>query len=200
MRIGIIGAGNIGGTLARLLAGAGHEVVLANSRGPETLAALVAGIGEQASAGTAAEASEFGQVVIVAVPFPAYTDLPAALLAGGKVVVDANNDWSGGAAAATSSSERIADFLPGAKVVKAFNSIHYVQLADQGTPTGTPGRRAIPIAGDDPEAKATVSGLIDEIGFDVYDVGSLADGRRIEPGSPVFNVGLTRDEVAAALA
>jgi len=198
MRIGIIGAGNIGGTLARLLAGAGHEVVVSNSRGPETLAGLVEEIGERASAGTPAEAAETGDLVVVAVPFPAYRDLPAASLAG-KVVVDANNDWSGGAAADTSSSERFAGFVPGATVVKAFNTIHFAHLAEQGTPAGTPGRRAIPIAGDDPGAKATVAGLIDEIGFDVYDVGPLADGRRIEPGSPAFNVGLTRDEVAAAL-
>jgi len=146
MRIGIIGAGNIGGTLARLLAGAGHEVVVANSRGPETLAGLVEEVGERASAGTATEAAESTVVVVVAVPFPAYRELPAASLHG-RVVVD-----------------------------------------------------AIPIAGDDPEAKATVARLIDEIGFDVYDVGPLAEGRRIEPGSPVFNVGLTREEVAAALA
>jgi predicted dinucleotide-binding enzyme len=199
MRIGIVGAGNIGGTLARLLAGAGHDVVVANSRGPESLTRLVAEIGERASAATAAQAAEFGEVVIVAVPFPAHQALPAASLAG-KVVVDATNDWSGGAPAAVSSSERIAGILPGARLVKAFNTIHYVHLRDDGTPSGTPGRRAIPVAGDDSEAKATVSRLIDELGFDVYDVGSLADGRRIEPGSPAFNVGLTRDEVAAALA
>lgn len=85
-------------------------------------------------------------------------------------------------------------------MVKAFNTIHYAHLRDQGTPAGAPGRRAIPIAGDDPEAKATVASLIDDIGFDAYDVGSLADGRRIEPGSVAFNVGLTRHELAAALA
>ena len=200
MRIGIIGAGNIGGTLAGLLARNGHEVMIANSRGPETLAGLVADIGERASAGTAAEAAEFGEVVIVAVPFAAHRDLPAASLAGGKVVVDATNDWSGGAPVATSSSERVAGSVPGAKVVKAFNTIHYVQLRDDGSPAGRPGRRAIPIAGDDPEAKAIVARLVDEIGFDAYDVGPLADGRNIEPGSPAFNVGLTREEVAAALA
>jgi len=198
MRISIIGTGNIGGTLARLLAAAGHDVVVANSRGPGTLTGLVAELGERASARTADEAARSGDVVIVAVPFPAYRDLPVTSLAG-RIVVDANNDWSGGAPA-TSSSERVADFLPGATVVKAFNSIHYAHLAEQGTPAGTPGRRAIPIAGDDAAAKATVTHLIDDVGFDVYDVGPLSAGRLIEPGSPVFNVGMTRDEVAAALA
>src|SRR4051794_15290850 len=198
MRIGILGSGNIGGTLARLLVGAGHEVVIANSRGPESLAGLVGELGERATAATAEGAAAAGDVVIVAVPFPKYTELPAATLAG-KIVVDANNDWSGAGGGERSSSEVIAATLPGATVVKAFNTIHFRHLRDEGTPAGTPGRRAIPIAGDDATAKAAVAGLIDEIGFDAYDVGSLADGRRIEPRSPAFNVGLPRDEIAAAL-
>jgi predicted dinucleotide-binding enzyme len=198
MRIGMIGTGNIGGTLARLLVGAGHEVVVANSRGPGAVAGLVAELGERAAGATAAGAAEAGEVVIVAIPFPKYTELPAPALAG-KIVVDANNDWSGAGGGELSSSEVIAATLPGAVVVKAFNTIHFAHLRVEGTPAGTPGRRAIPIAGDDAGAKATVAALIDEIGFDAYDVGSLADGRRIEPGSPAFNVGLTRDEIAAAL-
>jgi predicted dinucleotide-binding enzyme len=198
MRIGIIGAGNIGGTLARRWAEVGHEVVVANSRGPESLAGLVAEIGPRATAATPAGAAEAGEVVVVAVPFARYADLPAAELAA-KVVVDATNAW-GGPPLPASSSEVVAAALPGAVVVKAFNTIHYVQLGADGTPAGTPGRRAIPIAGDDAAAKATVAGLIDQIGFDSYDVGSLAAGRRIEPGTPLFNVALTRDEVAAALA
>ncbi len=199
MRIGIIGIGNIGGTLARLLVDAGHEVVVANSRGPETVAGLVAELGERAAGATAAGAAEAGAVVIIAIPFTRYRELPAASLAG-RIVVDANNDWSGAGGGDVSSSEVIAASLPGAVVVKAFNTIHFVHLRDQGLPVGMPGRRAIPIAGDDPAAKATVAALIDEIGFDVYDAGPLAAGRRIEPGSPAFNVGLTRDEIAAALA
>ena len=206
MKIGIIGSGNIGGTLARLLAGAGHEVVLANSRGPESLAGLVAEIGPAATASTPAGAAQAGDVVVVAIPFFRYTDLPAGELAG-KVVVDATNYYGGrdgsfpeiesGTAGA---SELLARALPGAKVVKAFNTIHYRQLAGDGVPSGTAGRRAIPVAGDDTAAKATVAGLMDQIGFDAYDVGSLADGRRFDPGTPLFNVALTRDEVAAALA
>ena len=206
MRIGIIGSGNIGGTLARLWAGAGHEVIVANSRGPESLAGLVAEIGPAATASTPAGAAEAGDVVVVAIPFVRYTDLPAAGLAG-KVVVDATNYYAGRdgafpelASGDTTSSEMVAAALPGATVVKAFNTIHFRHLANDGTPTGTPGRRAVPIAGDDPAAKETVGTLIDEIGFDAYDVGPLADGRRFDPGTPLFNVALTRDEVAAALA
>ena len=206
MRIGIIGSGKIGGTLARRFAGAGHEVVLANSRGPESLAGLVGEIGSSATASTPAGAAEAAEVVVVAIPFFRYADLPAAELAG-KVVVDATNYYGGRdgsvpeiESGTADSSELLARALAGAKVVKAFNTIHYRQLAGDGVPSGTPGRRAIPIAGDDTAAKATVAGLMDEIGFDAYDVGSLADGRRFDPGTPLFNVALTRDEVAAALA
>jgi 8-hydroxy-5-deazaflavin:NADPH oxidoreductase len=206
MRIGIIGSGNIGGTLARLWAGAGHEVVLANSRGPESLAGLVAEIGPPATASTPAGAAHAGEVVVVAIPFLRYNDLPAAALAG-KVVVDATNYYAGRdgafpdvASGDTTSSELVAAALPGARVVKAFNTIHFRHLANDGTPAGTPGRRAIPIAGDEATAKETVAALIDELGFDTYDVGPLAEGRRFDPGTPLFNVALTRDEVAAALA
>jgi predicted dinucleotide-binding enzyme len=205
MRIGIIGSGNIGGTLARLWAGAGHEVILANSRGPESLAGLVAEIGPAAAAATPAGAAEAGEVVIVAIPFFRYTDLPAPALAG-KIVVDATNYYAGRdgsfpeiQAGRGGSSELLAAALPGANVVKAFNTIHFRHLAGDGVPSGTPGRRAIPIAGDDPIAKSTVAGLIDQLGFDAYDAGSLSDGRRFDPGTPLFNVALTSDEVAAAL-
>jgi 8-hydroxy-5-deazaflavin:NADPH oxidoreductase len=206
MRIGIIGSGNVGGTLARLLAGAGHEVVLANSRGPESLAGLVAEIGLAATATTLSGSAEAGEVVVVAIPFFRYTDLPAAELAG-RIVVDATNYYGGRdgsfpdiEAGQTGSSELLAAVLPGARLVKAFNTIHFRHLAGDGVPTGTPGRRAIPIAGDDAQAKATVAALIDQIGFDAYDAGSLAAGRRFDPGTPLFNVALTSDEVAAALA
>lgn len=206
MRIGFIGAGNIGGTLARLLAGAGHEVVIANSRGPESLVGLVADIGPAATAATPAGAAEAGEVVIVAIPFLRYPDLPAAELAG-KVVVDATNYYAGRDGAfpeladgTTTASELVAAALPGATVVKAFNTIHFRHLVDHAAPAGSPRRRAIPIAGDDAGAKATVAVLMDQIGFDAYDVGPLAGGRRFDPGTPLFNVALTRDEVAAALA
>lgn len=205
MRIGIVGSGNIGGTLARLLVEAGHEVVLSNSRGPATLAGLVGELGPGATAGTVADAARAGDVVVVAIPFGAHASLPADELAG-RIVVDATNYWeardgglprAGGAPG--SSSELLSVFLPGARIVKAFNTIHYAHLRAQGTPAGTPGRRAIPLAGDDDAAKAVVAGLIDEIGFDAFDAGTLADGRRIEPGTPVFDVAMTREELAAAL-
>ena len=205
MRIGLIGSGNIGGTLARLLAGAGHEVILANSRGPESLAGLVAEIGPAATAATPAGAAEAGEVVVVAIPFFRYPDLPAAELAG-RIVVDATNYYAGRdgsfpeiAAGRAGSSELLAAALPNARLVKAFNTIHFRHLAADGVPTGTPGRRAIPIAGDDAGAKATVAARIDQIGFDAYDGGSLAGGRRFDPGTPLFNVALTSEEVAAAL-
>jgi predicted dinucleotide-binding enzyme len=206
MRIGVIGTGMIGGTLARLLAAAGHEVTVANSRGPAAVADLVAEIGDRATAGSAQDAAAAGEVVVVAIPFGRYPDLPAAELAG-KVVVDANNYYPArdGTIAeledgSVTSSELVAAALPGARVVKAFNTIYYVHLRDDGLPPGSAERRAIPIAGDDPEAKRVVTRLLDDIGFDAFDAGSLADSRRLEPGSPVYNVRLTRDEIAAALA
>ncbi|MGI8985065.1 MAG: NADPH-dependent F420 reductase [Acidimicrobiales bacterium] len=205
MKIAFVGSGNIGGTLARLLADAGHEVVLANSRGPASLAGLVAAIGPAATAATPADAAEAGEVVVVAIPFLRYRDLPAAELAG-KLVVDATNyyeprdgtfpELAGGA---VSPSELLASALPGATVVKAFNTIHFRHLVDHAKPAGTPGRRAIPIAGDDAGAKATVGGLMDEVGFDAYDAGPLAAGGRFDPGTPLFNVALTSDEIRAAL-
>jgi predicted dinucleotide-binding enzyme len=206
MRIGIVGSGMIGGTLARLLTAAGHDVVIGNTRGPESLAGLVAELGLRATAATAEGAAEAGDVVIVAIPFAKFGDLPAAVLAG-KVVVDTGNYYRprDGAfpeidAGTTGSSEVMADVLPGATVVKAFNTIWYVHLTEHATPPGTPGRRAIPIAGDDPAAKLTVTALIDDVGFDAYDAGPLAAGRRLQPGEPVYNVRLTKEELAAALA
>jgi hypothetical protein len=206
MRIGIIGTGRIGATLAELLTRAGHDVTVANSRGRAAVADLVAELGPRATAGSAAEAAAAGDVVVLAIPFVAYRDLPAAELAG-KIVVDANNYYPARDGqfpelddGSTTSSEVIAAALSGARVVKAFNTVYYVHLRDDGRPTGTPGRRAIPIAGDDPDAKEVVAGLLDDIGFDAFDAGPLAAGRRLEPGSPVYNVPLTRDEMAAALA
>jgi predicted dinucleotide-binding enzyme len=206
MRIGIIGTGMIGGTLARLLVAAGHDVTVANSRGPAAVAELVAEIGDRATAGSARDAAAAGEVVVVAIPFGRYRDLPAAELVG-KIVVDANNYYPArdGTIAeledgSVTSSELVAAALPGASVVKAFNTIYYVHLRDDGLPSGAAGRRAIPITGDDPEAKRVVARLLDDIGFDAFDAGSLADSRRLEPGSPVYNMRLTRDEIAAALA
>jgi predicted dinucleotide-binding enzyme len=190
--IGFIGSGNIGGTLAKLLAEQGHDVVISNSRGPETLADLVSEIGDHARAGTAAEAAEAGEVVVVSIPFLAVETVPVAPLAG-KVVIDTNNYYferDGHVAEideeSTTPSEVLQAHLPDSRVVKLFNSIHADHLATQGVPAGTPGRRALPYAGDDAAAKATVAALTDEIGYDVVDAGPLAEGWRYDRDQPAY--------------
>lgn len=193
VRIGIVGVGNIGGALARHFAAAGHEVAVANSRGPETLADLVAELGERAQAMTVADALRFGEVDVVSIPLGNIGELPADGV-DGKVVIDTNNYYPGrdGQIAAldddsTTSSELLADQLPGARVVKAFNAIYARWLAERGLPAGDPGRLAIPIAGDDAEAKRVVAALIDEIGFDAVDAGTLAvGGRKHQPGTAPY--------------
>jgi predicted dinucleotide-binding enzyme len=206
MRIGLIGAGNIGSTLARLAVEHGHDVMLSNSRGPETLGGLVSHLGARAVAGTAAEAAAFGDVVAVAIPLKNYRRVPAAELAN-KIVIDANNYYPQRDGqipelddGAVTTSELLAAFLPESRVVKAFNNIYYADLAAQGEPAGTPGRRALPIAGDDPEAKKAVAGLIEEFGFDVVDAGGLAEGRRFQRGTPANVTRLEADALRAALA
>jgi predicted dinucleotide-binding enzyme len=206
MRIGLIGAGNIGSTLARLAVEHGHDVMLSNSRGPETLGGLVSHLGARAVAGTAAEAAAFGDVVAVAIPLKNYRRVPAAELAN-KIVIDANNYYPqrdgqipGLDDDAVTTSELLAAFLPESRVVKAFNNIYYADLAAQGAPAGTPGRRALPIAGDDPEAKKAVADLIEEFGFDVVDAGGLAEGRRFQRGTPANVTRLDADALRAALA
>ena len=192
MNIGIIGSGNIGGTLARLAVGAGHDVVLSNRRGPDTLSDLVAELGPRARAATPAEAAAAGDLVVVTVPLKAYREVPVEPLRG-KVVVDTNNYYpqrDGQIAelddGSTTSSELLQAHLPGSRVVKAFNHIQAGHLADHGRPAGTPGRRALAVAGDDAEARATVAALIDAFGFDVVDLGPLAEGWRVQPGTPGY--------------
>jgi predicted dinucleotide-binding enzyme len=204
--IGFIGSGNIGSTLARLAVDADHDVVLSNSRGPETLADLVGQLGPRARAATAEEAAAAGDVVVVSIPLRAYQSVPVNPLAG-KVVIDTNNYYPQRdgvvpelEAETTTSSELLQAHLPNSRVVKAFNQIYYEDLASQGTPSGTPNRRALAIAGDDAEAKETVAGLIDEFGFDVVDVGPLAEGWRYQRDEPAYVVRLDRDELQAALA
>ena len=205
MRIGLIGAGRIGSTVARLAVDHGHEVVLSNSRGPETLRELVAGLGARATAATASEAATAGELVVVTIPLRNYPTVPVSPLAG-KIVVDTNNyypDRDGRLAelddGSATSSELLAAHLPESRVVKAFNTIYFEDLASQGAPAGTSGRRALPIAGDDADAKRVVAGLIDEFGFDVVDVGPLNEGRRFQPGTPAYNVRMDANELAAAL-
>jgi predicted dinucleotide-binding enzyme len=191
--IGTIGAGHIGTAVARLALATGHQVVLSNSRGPETLAGLVAELGAGASAETAEGAAARGDLVVVTIPVKAIDSVPVAPLAG-KVVIDTNNYYpqrDGQIAELDSgelgSSELLARMLPGAKVVKAFNTIYYKRLSGEGRPRDAGDRLAIPLAGDDTAAKQLVAGLIDDMGFDPVDAGSLADGRNQQPGTPAYN-------------
>ena len=207
MKIGIIGAGDIGGNAAKLFAAAGHRVLIANSRGPDTLTGLIAEIGENARAGTVEEAAGFGEIVFVSIPFGKYRELPADAFEG-KIVIDSNNyypDRDGNFAELdddkTTSSEMLADHLKGAKIVKAFNTIWFEHLKTQGNkdvPTGE--RRVIFLSGDDAEAKRIVSGLIEEIGFGPFDTGDLSGGGRTQaPGSAVYNRDITVSEVTSIL-
>lgn len=207
MKIGVIGAGHIGGTAAKLFVDAGHEIAIANSRGPETLKDLVGELGERATAVTVEEAANFSDTVFVSIPFGKYKDLPADAFAG-KIVIDSNNyypDRDGHYkeldSDETTSTEMLAEHLKGARVVKAFNTIWFEHLRTQGDknlPIGE--RRAIFVASDDDEAKEFVSGLIEEIGFAPVDTGDLEDGGRAQqPGSGIYNQNLTGGEAIAIL-
>jgi len=204
--IALIGSGNIGSTLARLFLAAGHDVVLSNSRGPETLADLVMELGDRARAGTAAEAAEAGDIVVVTVPLKAYREVPVAPLAG-KVVIDTNNYYPERDGQipelddeSTTTGELLSAHLPDSKVVKMFNAIFFEHLGAQGRPPGSPDRRALPIAGDDDEAKVVVQGLVDELGFDVVDAGPLAEGWRFQRDTPAYVTGFDVAELRVRLA
>lgn len=195
MRIGVIGAGNIGAAAAGLFTLAGHEVAIANSRGPETLGSLVESLGPGVRAATVEEAAEFGEVVMEAIPFGRYRDLPAEPLAG-KVFITASNYYPardgeidlGGRA----QSEFIARYLPESRVVKAFNTIYFRRLAENGRPEApVEEREVIFLAGDDADAKATVAALIEEVGFAPVDTGTITESTRQEPGAPIYNVAMT---------
>ena len=207
MKIGIIGAGNIGSAVAELFTKAGHEVVISNSRGPQTLDDLAEKLGDGASAGTVDEARDFGNVVVVTIPLKAITALPANGWEN-KIVIDTNNyypDRDGKIAdldsGATTSSELLENQLPGARIVKGFNTIWSEHLKIQGnTKLPLDDRRAIFIAGDDSQAKETVAKLIEDIGYAAIDTGFLREGGRTQqPGSPIYNKELTAAEAAVAL-
>lgn len=190
--IGLIGSGHIGTTVARLAVAAGHDVVLSNSRGPETLAGLVAELGDHARAATAEEAAAAGDLVVVTIPLRNVEDVPVAPLRG-KVVIDTCNYYPqrDGTIQAledetTTTSELVAAHLPQSHVVKAFNNIYFQFLLDLARPAGDPERSVLAIAGDDAGAKATVASFLDEIGYDAYDVGPLAEGWRFQRDTAAY--------------
>lgn len=193
--LGLIGSGRVGGTVARLAVAAGHQVLLSNSRGPDTLTGLAAELGPLARAVTGREASEGGELVVVAIPFRAVPSVPAGPLAG-KVVIDTGNYYpqrdghipeldSG----ALTSTELVQRHLAESAVVKAFNNIYYKHLRSLTRPSGAGDRTYLPIAGDDPEAKAAVTAFLDSIGYGAVDAGPLAESWRQQPGTPAY-VGL----------
>ncbi|NUO64305.1 MAG: NAD(P)-binding domain-containing protein [Gemmatimonadaceae bacterium] len=206
MKIGIIGAGNIGGTLVRRLAALGHEVSVANSRGPETLADLARESG--AKAVTVEEAARGKDVVIVTIPEKNVPRLPKGLFAGADrtVVVDTGNYYPRNRDGRIDEIEngmtesRWVERQIGHPVVKAFNNIYAKHLLERGKPKGEPGRIALPVAGDDARAKQVLIGLLDELGFDGVDAGSLDESWRQQPATPVYGTDLDAEGVERALA
>jgi len=198
MKIGIIGAGNIGRAIARHLTRSGHDVILSNSRGPESLKSLVAELGQKAKAGTVEEAGA-APVVFLAVT---WAQLPAALARfpawKGRIAVDTTNPYVAQGSGvrlldlgSKTSSEIVAEMVPGARLVKAFNTLFHVHLAAEPSQAG--GRRVIFLSGDDAAAKAEVSQLIDQIGFAAVDLGGLVEGGKMQQaGAPLAGLNLVR--------
>jgi predicted dinucleotide-binding enzyme len=207
MKIGIIGAGHIGGNLTRRFTALGHDVSVANSRGPETLAELAEETG--AKAVSVGEAAKGASVVVVTIPQKNIPSLPADVLDGmaaDAVVIDTGNYYPkqrdgkiDEIEAGKTESRWVAEHL-GHPVVKAFNGIYSEHLLTHGKPTGTPGRIALPVAGDDSAAKLVVIGLLDQLGFDGVDAGGLDDSWRQQPGTPVYGANLDAEGVKQALA
>jgi 8-hydroxy-5-deazaflavin:NADPH oxidoreductase len=207
MKIGIIGAGNIGGTLTRRLTALGHEVSVANSRGPASLTQLARETG--AKPVTVEQAAQAGEVVIVTIPMKNIPKLPAGLFQGvpqNVVLVDTNNYYPqqrdgriGPIEEGITESRWVSQQL-GHPVIKAFNNIYARHLLEKGKPKGAPGRIALPVAGDDQRAKEVVMRLVDQLGFDPVDAGGLDDSWRQQPGTPVYGTDLDAAGVRKALA
>ncbi|RYE94852.1 MAG: NADP oxidoreductase [Myxococcales bacterium] len=206
MKIGIIGAGYIGGTLARLWTRHGHEVRIANSRGPDTLGDLARETGARAV--TTAEAVQGVEVIVITIPQKAVPALPRDLFAsvpGDVLVLDTNNYYPSrdgrleGIEQAASESVWVSEQI-GRPVIKVFNSIGFQSLLEKGAPKGTPGRVALPVAGDDATAKGKALALVDELGFEPIDAGTLADSWRQQPGTPVYVRDLDEPRTREALA
>ena len=205
-RVGIIGAGNIGSALAQGLVDRGYEVVISNSRGPETLTDLVAALGAGATAGTPEQAAEAGEWVIVTVPLKALDTVPVAPLAG-KVVLDTNNYyWERDGhileldEKQITTSQMLQRHLPESKVAKAFNHIGAAEILTAGAPQGTPGRRALATASDSADAAQLVTEVYDAFGYDTVNIGPLADSWRVERDTPAYGVRQDADELRANLA
>jgi 8-hydroxy-5-deazaflavin:NADPH oxidoreductase len=204
--IGLIGAGHIGSQLARLAVKHGYDVVVSNSRGPETLRDLVQELGPRARAATPVEAADAGDIIVVTIPLKNIAEVPVAPLAG-KVVIDTNNYYpqrDGSIAELdreeTTTAELLQRHLPASSIVKAFNHIYASELTTHDQPAGTPKRRALAIAGDDANAKRVVSELIDHFGFDVVDIGPLSESWRIQRDTPGYGPRRTADELKRDLA
>lgn len=205
MKIGIIGAGHIGGTLTRRFSAVGHEVSVANSRGPQTLSELARETG--ASAVSLQDAPRDADVVVITIPMKSVPGLPEGLLdrAPDAVVIDTCNYYPQRDGRIAPIEEGVAESRwvaqeVGRPVIKAFNNIYAQHLLENGLPEGAEGRIALPVAGDDPRSKAVVMDLVEEIGFDAVDAGSLDESWRQQPGTPVYAADLDRDGVARALA
>jgi predicted dinucleotide-binding enzyme len=203
---GILGAGNIGTAVATAVIGLGHDVVIANSRGPETLAALVEKLGPHARAATAAEAAEAGEVAVVTVPLKAIDAIPVEPLAG-KIVLDTNNYyWERDGrvpsldAGETTTSGLLQEHLPTSKVVKAFNHIGSPDITTTGSPAGTPGRRALVASSDFPDALQLVTDLYEALGFDTVAIVPLSESWRVERDRPAYGIRQDKQELEANLA
>jgi len=204
--IGLIGAGHIGSQVARLAVANGYDVVISNSRGPESLRDLVGELGPKARAATVEEAARAGDIVVVTIPLKQYRSVPVEPLAG-KVVIDTNNYYPQRDGQipeldneSTTTSELLQAHLPKSKVVKAFNHIYAAELTTHGQPEGSSNRRALVIAGDDTGAKAEVARLLNQFGFDAVDAGPLKEGWRIQRDTPGYGSRRNADELRRDLA